>query len=122
MATPITAATITPASTPWSAPTPMATIDSPRAMMMISPCRSAKCSGTSRQPSEPNTYGSATSRRRAVAHSAPCTQPSKNEAVDEQADAERRADGQAGDRATQLVVAVGCRARTGPSWANRSTA
>ena len=36
-----------------AAPTPIATIDSPRAMMMIRPWRSAKWPGTSFQPSEP---------------------------------------------------------------------
>ena len=33
-----------------AAPTPIATIDSPRAMMMISPWRSTKCSGETRHP------------------------------------------------------------------------
>ena len=32
------------------APTPIATIDSPRAMMMMSPNRSTKCSGDTRMP------------------------------------------------------------------------
>ena len=48
---PITAAAEIPNVSVSSAPTPIATIDSPRAMMMIRPWRSAKCSGTSRQPS-----------------------------------------------------------------------
>ena len=41
------------ASTPRCAPTPIATIDSPSAMSTISPWRSAKWCGTSRQPSVP---------------------------------------------------------------------
>ena len=35
------------------APTPSETIDSPSAMMTISPWRSAKCAGSTRQPSTP---------------------------------------------------------------------
>ena len=41
------------------APSPSATIDSPRAMMTISPCRSAKWPGDSRQPRPPPMYGAA---------------------------------------------------------------
>ena len=48
-----------PASTFASAPTPIATIDSPSAMMMISPWRSAKWCGASFQPSAPKKYGPA---------------------------------------------------------------
>ena len=40
-----------------AAPTPMATIDSPRAMMMIRPYRSLKCAGEyRRQPAAPITW------------------------------------------------------------------
>ena len=40
-----------------AAPTPMATIDSPRAMMMIRPYRSLKCAGECRrQPAAPITW------------------------------------------------------------------
>ena len=45
------AAAITPPSSGSpAAPTPIATIDSPSAMMTISPKRSTKCSGETRQP------------------------------------------------------------------------
>ena len=75
-AVPNTAAVITPRSTPASAPTPMATIDSPRAMITISPCRSAKWWGTSFHPSEPNRYGPSMSRARAAIQSASWASPS----------------------------------------------
>ncbi len=76
-ATPSTEATTTPASTvvPW-APTPMATIDSPRAMITISPWRSAKWPGTSFHPSTPKKKGPPMSKSRAVTQSAPCSAPS----------------------------------------------
>ncbi len=64
-----------------AAPAPMATIDSPRAMMMISPWRSAKWAGTSFQPSAPKKYGPAMSRVRASAHRAPWSAPSVNAAA-----------------------------------------
>ena len=80
-AIPATAAARTPAVMPASAPMPMATIDSPRAMITINPCRSAKWPGTSRQPSAPNSSGPAMSRARASAHSAPCQAPSAAEAA-----------------------------------------
>ena len=80
-AMPSTAAATTPASTPPSAPTPIATIDSPRAMIRISPWRSAKCPGTSFQPSEPKRYGPPMSQRSASAQSAPCSAPSVNDAA-----------------------------------------
>jgi hypothetical protein len=48
---PRNAAAITPASSDSPlAPTPIATIDSPSAMMMISPNRSTKCAGETRHP------------------------------------------------------------------------
>ena len=76
-AMPATAVTITPPSTPASAPTPMATIDSPSATMTISPCRSAKWPGTSRQPLVSMNSGPAMSKTSAAAHTArrasPCT-------------------------------------------------
>ena len=50
MAMPTHAATTTPVVTPASAPTPIATIDSPSAMITIRPWRSAKWPGSSRQP------------------------------------------------------------------------
>ena len=78
---PSTAAATTPASTSAPAPTPMATIDSPRAMMMISPWRSAKCSGTSFQPSWPISSGPPKSSASASAHSPPCSVPSVNAAA-----------------------------------------
>jgi hypothetical protein len=79
---PSTAAVATPAVTPvTSAPTPIATIDSPSAMITINPWRSAKCSGISRQPLESITSGPPTSSTSAVAHSAPCSPPSANDAA-----------------------------------------
>jgi hypothetical protein len=59
----------------------MATIDSPSAMMTISPWRSAKWPGTSFHPSDPNTYGSPMSSASASAHNAPCAGPSRNAAA-----------------------------------------
>ncbi len=73
---PATAAATTPAPMPTSAPTPIATIDSPIAMSTIRPCRSAKWLGASRQPSAPKKYGSEKSSTMASAQSAPCCQPS----------------------------------------------
>ena len=53
-ATPSSAPAMMPASRPSpSAPTPSATIDSPRAMMMTRPWRSEKWPATTRQPSVP---------------------------------------------------------------------
>ena len=46
-----------PASTSDSTPTPIATIDSPSAMITIRPKRSAKWLGIIRQPSTPKKYG-----------------------------------------------------------------
>ena len=52
------AAITIPASTSAvSTPTPIATIDSPSAMITISPKRSAKWLGTIRQPSTPKNAG-----------------------------------------------------------------
>ena len=65
-----TAATTPPASSPASAPIPIATIDSPSAMMTISPWRSAKCSGSSFQPSAPKSAGPPMSSRSARSQSA----------------------------------------------------
>ena len=67
---------MTPPSTPASAPTPMATIDSPRAMITIRPWRSAKWCGTSFQPSDPNRYGPSMSSASAAIQSASCASPS----------------------------------------------
>jgi hypothetical protein len=51
MVIPRRAAAITPASSlSPDAPTPIATMDSPRAMMTTSPKRSTKCAGDTRQP------------------------------------------------------------------------
>ena len=80
MKTPTTAATTLPVVRPASAPMPMATIDSPSAMMMIRPWRSAKCSGSSFHPSAPNSAGPPMSSRRASSHSPPCSAPSVNDA------------------------------------------
>lgn len=56
IAMPSSAAVIRPASSfRPPAPTPSATIDSPSAMMTISPWRSAKCLAATRQPSTPRT-------------------------------------------------------------------
>ena len=52
-AMPTTAVATTPAVISPVTPAPIATIDSPRAMMMMRPWRSAKCSGMSFQPSAP---------------------------------------------------------------------
>ena len=50
------AATITPTPSPTPlAPIPIATSDSPMAMITISPCRSTKCAGCTRQPLAPAT-------------------------------------------------------------------
>ena len=81
MNTPTTAATTLPVTSPSSAPTPIATIDSPSAMMMMRPWRSAKCSGSSFQPSAPNSAGPPMSSARASSQSPPCTQPSVNDAT-----------------------------------------
>ena len=55
---PSTAATMTPVlSAVALAPRPIAISDSPIAMMMISPCRSTKCAGSTRQPPIPTTSG-----------------------------------------------------------------
>jgi hypothetical protein len=78
---PRTAATTPPASTPCSAPMPIATIDSPSAMMMIKPYRSAKCAGSSFQPSAPNTSGTPMSNASARTQRPPCSVPSVNEAA-----------------------------------------
>ena len=50
-----------PASSSPSIPVPMATIDSPSAMITISAKRSAKCPGETRKPLTPNTNGPAKS-------------------------------------------------------------
>ena len=53
---PTSAATMSPASRSRPAvPTPTATIDSPRAMITISPWRSARCDAFTRQPATPRT-------------------------------------------------------------------
>ena len=62
-------------------PAPIATIDSPSAMMMISPNRSAKCSGTRRQPPDQNRYGRPKSRTTARTQSPACTAPSNADAA-----------------------------------------
>jgi hypothetical protein len=77
---PITAAATMPTSTSLSAPIPMATIDSPSAMMTIRPWRSAKWCGTSRHPSAPKKYCGAASSTRASAQNANCSVPSANDA------------------------------------------
>ncbi len=50
-----------PASSSPSSPVPIATIDSPSAMITIRAKRSAKCPGETRKPLTPNTYGPAKS-------------------------------------------------------------
>ena len=77
---PSTAAATMPASTWASAPMPIATIDSPSAMMKISPWRSAKCPGTSLHPAGSITSGPPMSSASARAQRPPCSAPSKNDA------------------------------------------
>ena len=69
-AMPRIAATMTPPSTPASAPTPIATIDSPRATITMRPWRSAKWPATSRQPLVSMNSGPAMSNTSAAAHTA----------------------------------------------------
>ena len=80
IAIPMHAATTTPVVTPCSAPTPIATIDSPSAMITISPWRSAKWPGSSRHPPGSITSGPAMSNPSAAAHSRPWSRPSANDA------------------------------------------
>ena len=82
MPTPSTAATTPPTSSPASAPIPIATIDSPSATMTMSPWRSAKCSGSSFQPSAPKSAGPPiSSSDREEPRAPPCSAPSVNEAA-----------------------------------------
>ena len=87
---------------PRSSPTPIATIDSPRAMITISPCRSAKWAGTSCQPSDQNRSGAPTSSTSARAQIAPWSQPVRGRAQHEQRDAGRRARREPRDGPPQL--------------------
>src|SRR4029450_167340 len=80
IAIPSAAATTTPASTTVSEPTPIATIDSPSAMITISPNRPAEAGGISCQPPDQKRYGAPTSRTRASTQIAPWSHPSVNEA------------------------------------------
>ena len=107
-AMPRTAAAMTPPSTPASAPTPIATIDSPSATMMMRPWRSAKWPATSRQPLVSMNSGPAMSSTSAAAHTASRTSPSKSEPTTRIADADRRAQAEADDGVAQArVVAAG---------------
>ena len=75
---------------------------------MISPWRSAKWPGTSFQPSAPKRYGPPMSSSSASAHSAPCASAVEERGADQQPDADRRAQRQAGHRlAKRRVVAAG---------------
>ena len=64
-----------------STPTPMATMDSPRAMITISPKRSAKCAGDTRKPRTPKTYGPEKSIARAATQSTSRAGPSTRPAT-----------------------------------------
>ena len=70
---------MTPPSTPASAPTPIATIDSPSATIMMRPWRSAKWPATSRQPLVSMKSGPAMSNTSAIAHTVRRTSPSNCE-------------------------------------------
>ena len=56
---------------------PIATIDSPSAMITISEKRSAKCPGETRKPRTPKTYGPAKSSESATIHASACALPSR---------------------------------------------
>ena len=71
---------------------------------MISPWRSAKCAGESFHPCEPNTNGPPMSSSSASAHTAPCANPSRNDAPIEQPDPDRGADRETRHRAPQLGI------------------
>ncbi len=53
----------------FAAPIPMATMDSPNAMITTSPCRSTKCPAWMTNPSCPDRYGAITCRQNAADHS-----------------------------------------------------
>ena len=104
IAIPSVAAATTPRSTTALDPTPIATIDSPSAMITIKPWRSAKCPGMSCQPSEPKRSGPPMSSRarRPRARSAPNR---RCRCSCDQADADRRASDEATyDRRAERVV------------------
>ena len=101
-------ASTTPGPMSVPAPTPIATIDSPSAMITIRPCRSAKWRGASRQPSEPKRKGPAKSSTIASSQSRPWATPSTNVAREQDADGDRAADAQPCDRPSEVgIVAVG---------------
>ncbi len=91
-----------------SAPAPIATIDSPRAMMMIRPWRSAKWPGTSFQPSDPNRYGPAHVEQQSERPQRALREPVEERGADQEPDADRRAQRQARHRlAKRRVVPAG---------------
>ncbi len=105
---PSTEATTTPVSIDAFAPTPIATTDSPSAMITIAPWRSAKWPGTSFQPSWPNRNGPPASSSNARPQIADLQAAGCGRGDEQQPGADGGAAGEPDHRfAQRLVVAAG---------------
>ena len=101
-----------PASTSASEPTPIATIDSPRAMITISPWRSAKWPGRAASPRRRRSSGPAVVEQQRERPERALQQPVGKRGADQQPDADRGADRQRRSRSGAAPGRRGWRSRT----------